>query len=283
MSSSMRRAAPGRVARAVRHRVLGQPYFAGQNVVVEPGAVFGRNVRILSERVRIGRGAVLRSNITVEASEFTVGDYCTIYDYCFFPGPGSLAIGHNFWLGNGAIVDSQGGTKIGSNVCVGARSQLWTHMTFGDTLYGCRFDRTKPLVLGDDVWLSGQCLVSPIVAGARSLAMFGSLVTRDMEADRTYAGNPAADVTDEFGPQFAIRPVAERKRELDRRLDALLPDAAARRLVRVVDDDGFAAMREDRTLLLLNVESRTYSAHRHALEGRVLRGLLPRAKFTPAC
>lgn len=270
------------VARAGRRRLNShKPYFASDDVVVGPGAVFGRNVRIMSERVRIGRGTVFRDNVTVFATDFTIGNYCTIYDYCFFPGPGSLEIGHNFWLGTAAIVDCQGGTTIGDNVGVGAHSQLWTHMAHGDTLYGCRFDSVKPLTLHNDVWLAGQCLVSPITAGERSLAMLGSVITRDMQADRTYAGSPARDVTEALGPQFAVRSVLERLRILDERLDALLPNSGERRLVRAVDDETFARLHDDTSLLLLNVESRTYSASGHHLEPRVLRGLLPRAKFKP--
>lgn len=35
------------------------------------------------------------------------------------------------------------------------------------------------------------------------MALLGSVVTKDLAADRTYAGVPAIDVTDRLGPQFA--------------------------------------------------------------------------------
>jgi hypothetical protein len=189
-----------------------------------------------------------------------------------------LTVGHNFWLGTGAIVDSKGGTMIGDNVGIGAGSQLWTHIRFGDTLYGSRWDRVGDLTVDDDVWFVGHCLVGPIRAGPRSLALLGSVVTRNMEADHTYAGAPAVDVTQKFGPTFEIKPVAERLRLLNQRLDELLPDRDQRRQVLAVSDESGAA---DPERLVLNVESRTYTANGHPLEHVVLRGLLPTAKFVP--
>ena len=38
-------------------------------------------------------------------------------------------------------------------------------MTFGDTLYGSRWDSVGELSVGDDVWFVGHCLVGPIHAG----------------------------------------------------------------------------------------------------------------------
>ncbi len=76
-------------------------------------------------------------------------------------------------------------------------------MRFGDPLQGCRWESSKPMVIEDDVWFVGHCLVSPIHAKAKSMAMLGSLVTKDMEANRTYAGTPAKDMTEKLGPQYS--------------------------------------------------------------------------------
>ena len=89
-------------------------------MVIGRNVEFGSNVRFDCERVRIGDGASIRDNVIFEASDVTIGNYATIFDNCFFPGPGTLVVGHNFWLGTGAIVDSQGGTVIGDNVGIGA-------------------------------------------------------------------------------------------------------------------------------------------------------------------
>jgi len=218
----------------------------------------------------------------VDAETFEVGDYATIYPYCFFPGPGSIRIGHNFWLGYGSIVDCMGGTVIGDNVGIGPQSQLWTHMIYGDVLAGCRFHTNEPLTIGSDVWFVGHCLVSPITAGDRSLAMLGSLITRDMAADHCYAGAPAIDVTDKFGPQFEPRPVEERVRWLEQKLDefgAARGARTTRNFAVVTTPDELRAT--DPTVTAFNVADRTYTKRGTGLEYELIRFLLPDAKFVP--
>jgi acetyltransferase-like isoleucine patch superfamily enzyme len=272
------------LAAGVRRRLTGRgPRFATADVQVGRGVYFGRDVVFNSRRVRIGDGVVVQDRVRVDAEEFTIGDYGTIYDDCFFPGPGALRIGHNFWMGRGAVVDAMAGTTIGDNVCVGVGAQLWTHMQFGDVLYGSRFHSARPVRVGDDAWLGSGVLVAPVDVGARSLALSGAVVTHPMLADRCYAGVPAADVTDKVGPPFAVRPVAERAVMLEARLDAFARahgDPAVRARLHVIPARGDVppAGPDD---VVFDVEARTYTKRGTALEAAVMRFLLPDAKFTP--
>lgn len=273
-----------RAVRGVRRltRSRHDPIFLSQDVEIGEGVKFGRNVRFNSDRVRLGDGVAIGDNVRVDAESIEVGDYATVYADCFFPGPGSLKVGHNFWLGRACIVDSMGGTTIGNNVGVGPQSQLWTHMIFGDVLYGCRFHSTRGLEIGNDVWLVGHCLVSPIRAGDRSLAMLGSLVTKDMEADRCYAGCPAADVTEKVGPQFSPRPVEERAALLREKIgefargSELEPSQVA---AVVTEWEPETSPRPGITVF--NVNDRTYAKLGTPLERALMRFLLPDAKFVP--
>ena len=259
-----------------------RPRFGTDDVEMGLGVRFGRNVRFVSSRVRIGDDVTFGDNVLIESDSFEIGDFGTIYTDCFFPGPGSLAIGHNFWLGRTSIVDSAGGTTIGNNVGIGGHSQLWTHMVFGDVLAGCRFHSTRSLEIGDDVWFVGHCLVSPIKAGDRSLAMLGSVVTRDMETDRCYAGVPAADVTERFGSQFAPRPVEERIAMLQARIDEFARGECRKpeTIAAVVAD--WADVAASRDVTVFNVADRSYRKTASPLERRLIRFLLPEAKFVPA-
>jgi acetyltransferase-like isoleucine patch superfamily enzyme len=258
--------------------------FGTEDVRIGSRVRFGRNVVFKGSRVRIGDGTVIGDDVVISADVFEIGDYGTIYDGCFFPGPGTLRIGHNFWLGTGSVVDAQGGTTIGDNVGVGAYSQLWTHMKFGDRMYGCRFHTARPLVVEDDAWLVGHCMVSPVRVGARSMAMLGSVVTREMEPDRCYAGVPARDVTDKFGPQFQITKVKERIEYMRSRLDEFRRrpgnEATHDEVVVVSDADEMATAPPHCTAF--NVGDRTYRKRGTELEHRLMRFLLPDAKFVPA-
>lgn len=256
------------------------PSFATDDVEVGEGVRFGHNVRFKSKRVRIGDGCVFGNDVRIDSTEFDLGDYGTIYDSCFFPGPGNLRIGHNFWLGTASIVDCQGGTTIGDNVGVGAHSQLWTHMKFGDVMAGSRFHVAKPLEIGDDAWLVGHCLVSPVKVGARSLAMLGSLVTKDMQADRCYAGVPAADITEKVGPPFKTTTPQERHAYLQGRFAEFQAATGQKAEALIALDPGRLPGGKDE--LAFNVADRTYRKTGSALERRLIRFLLPDAKFVPA-
>lgn len=268
-----------RLLAAVRRAVAPRARFATSDVRVGKDVTFGRNVRFTSRTVRIGDGCRFGDDVVVNSDVFELGDYGTVYDRCFFPGPGELRIGHNFWLGTGSIVDAHGGTRIGDNVGIGAYSQLWGHMKYGDTLVGCRFHTSRALTIGDDVWLVGHVLVSPVTVGDRALVMLGSMVTRDIEADRTYAGSPAKDVTDRFGTQFGEVSAADRVVELRRRIEGFARERGgdAGQFEVVAGDLGARAGRT-----VFDVVSRRYTKRNVDSERALMRWLLPDAKFVPA-
>ena len=44
-----------------------------------------------------------------------------------------------------------------------------------------------------------MCLVSPIIAEYKSMALLGSVITKNMDCNSIYGGNPAKDITDKIG------------------------------------------------------------------------------------
>ena len=116
-----------------------------------------------------------------------------------------LQFGRNCWLGGNCVLDSLGGLDIDDNVGVGAHSQIWTHIQFGDIVEGSRFHSRKYLHIERDAWLVGHCILSPVRVGEKSMAMAGSVITHDMLPNHIYAGVPARDVTEKMGEQFEPR------------------------------------------------------------------------------
>jgi acetyltransferase-like isoleucine patch superfamily enzyme len=245
----------------------------GREVRIEP------NVEIHCRRLVLGDGVVIRAGTRIEMTDLVIGDYTVINQHCFLSGTNWCRIGHNSWIGHYSVVDSIGTTRIGDNVGVGAHSQLWTHAYFGDILEGCNFASERPLVIEDDVWLVGHCIVTPIHAASRSMAMVGSVVTRDMEANRVYAGVPAKDMTDRFGPQFSARPAAERRAMLERHLEMFYQRVRPRqRRLEIVDH--FDPSRPD--ISQFSLGERRYLKHLYPEEVAFMHFLLPtKAKFLP--
>ncbi|ALO35131.1 hypothetical protein CMT41_10670 [Colwellia sp. MT41] len=85
-------------------------------------------------------------------------------------------MGYNCWIAHYSIIGSLGGNNwLGHNVGVGAHSQLWSHMKFGDTLAGRQWHSEGEHILEDDVWLDGHSIVGPTLAKMNSMLLTGSV------------------------------------------------------------------------------------------------------------
>lgn len=110
--------------------------------------------------------------------------------------------------------------------------------------------------------------------------MLGSLITRDMASDRTYAGAPATDMTDKFGPPIVPTSLAFRREYLAERLETFGKEHNVDiwRHVGIIETD---AERLPDGKIYFNIQHRTYNKTAFRLEHTLLRFLLPKAKFTP--
>lgn len=169
----------------------------GKNTYISPSAI------IKGDNIKIGDGCYIGDNVQILVDDFTLGDYCKIHNKSTLHGYKPMKIGHNAWIGQGTIIDSIGGTTIGNNCGIGAYSQLWSHIRYGDPLEGCNYESEKQLIIGDDVWFVGHCIVSPVTVEDRAMALVGSVITKDMRYNRIYGGSPAKDLTDKIKPQFS--------------------------------------------------------------------------------
>ncbi len=173
----------------------------GKGTLISPSAVI-RGINGKAKNIRIGDNCYIGDNVQIICDEFSLGDYSKVHHHVNIHGYKPCRIGHNAWIGQYTIIDSIGGTTIGNNCGIGAHSQLWSHIKFGDTLEGCRFLSEKELNIGNDVWFVGHCIVSPIRAADKSMALVGSVITTDMEYNSIYAGSPAKNISGKIGPQF---------------------------------------------------------------------------------
>ncbi|MFN5544689.1 MAG: acyltransferase, partial [Bacteroidota bacterium] len=181
----------------------------GKNTVIEPSATI-RGINGKAKRIVIGDNVYIGNDVQIICDDFELGDYSKIQHHTNVHGYLPCKIGHNAWIGQYTIIDSIGGTAIGNNCGIGAHSQLWSHIKYGDTLEGCRFLSENKLTIGNDVWFVGHCIVSPINAQDKSMAMVGSVVTKDMEYNQIYAGSPAKSISDKIGFQFKEVTVEEK-------------------------------------------------------------------------
>lgn len=230
------------------------------------------------KKIKIGFGCFIGNAVYIDVDYLEIGDYTTIHHGSVIHGV-NTRIGHNCWFGHYTIIDSLGGdTRIGNNVGVGAHSQLWSHMKFGDTLNGCRWNSSARLYLDDDVWLVGHSIVGPIHAAKKSMLMTGSVATKDMEENRIYSGSPAKDITERVGTQFEDVPYEVRLRRF-----LMLRNEFCR--TENVDEDNFEIVNrftERFDVTQFNLETRSYKPIRSLVEYGFIKFMLyDKAKWLP--
>lgn len=249
-----------------------------QRTSLGSNVVFGKNCK----KIDIGFGCFIGRDVYIDVEELSIGDYTTIHHGSILHGI-KTSIGHNCWFGHYTIIDSLGGyTQIGNGVGVGAHSQLWSHMKFGDVLEGCRWNSTGTLILEDDVWLVGHSIVGPIHAKKKAMLMTGSVAVKNLEENQIYAGTPAQNVTDKLGLQFSdlslkekISKFEELKRDFER-----VTGYPSNNFVIV---DSFSNQHNFKKLTQFNLRKRIYLPRYTEDEFRFMKFLLyDKAKFVPA-
>ena len=248
----------------------------GKNVIIDPSASI-RGLNGDAEEVTIGDNVYIGASVQIICDNFSIGDYSKMHHHTNVHGYKPCTIGHNAWIGQGSLLDSIGGLTIGDNCCIGAYTHLWTHMKYGDTLEGCTFLSEKEMVVGKDVWFGGHCSITPITAADKSMVLASSLVTKDMEFNRIYGGNPAKDLTEKLGSPFEEVSLS---RKMSLMLSYLEDSGVDKSKIKVVEsEDDF----KDDGATYFSVSSRTYSKKQSEEEVNFMKYLLPeKGKFTPA-
>lgn len=247
----------------------------GKNSFVSPLASI-RGISGDAESIIIGDNTYIGDHVQIICDDFKIGDYSKIHHHTNIHGYKPCHIGHNAWIGQGSLIDSIGGTTIGNNCGIGAYSQLWSHIKYGDTLEGCRFLEESPLTIGNDVWFVGHCIVSPITAADKSMALVGSVVTKDMKYNEIYAGSPAKSISDKIGFQFVDVPLEEKIKKLNEYLEA---SGNKKKRIKIVHNKSFI---ENDDYTYFCVEERSYTKKLSEEEVDFMKYLLPeKAKFVP--
>lgn len=249
----------------------------GINTIIEPTAII-RGVNGDAKNIIIGDNCYIGHNVQIICDDFELGDYCKIQHDTNIHGYLPCKIGHNAWIGQYSIIDCIGGTIIGNNCGIGAHSQIWSHIKFGDTLEGCRFLSEKNMQIGHDVWFVGHCIVSPIIAENKSMAMAGSVITKDMKYNEIYAGSPAQSISAKVGYQFLETDINVKHLKMKAYLNKFDPNCETIRIVKSFEEIEI----ENKMVSFFNVETREYTKRNSNEEIEFMKFLLPdKAKFVP--
>ncbi|WP_374540481.1 hypothetical protein [Flavobacterium sp.] len=257
------------------NNIFADEIIIGVGTIIEPTAII-RGLNGNAKKIVIGDYCYIGSNVQIICDEFSIGDYSKIQHDCNIHGYKPCKIGHNLWMGQFSIIDSIGGCTIGNNCGIGAHSQLWSHIKYGDTLEGCRFLSEGKLNIGNDVWFVGHCIVSPITAKDKSMALVGSVITKDMEENTIYSGTPAKAISDKIGPQFNSISLEEKYEKMQSYLNQSGLEDSSIKIVKSkteIQNDEYS---------YFVIEDRAYTKKNNIDEHKFMKFLLPeKAKFIP--
>jgi acetyltransferase-like isoleucine patch superfamily enzyme len=193
---------------------------SGRNVTIEDNVTLGDNARITAQNIVIGFGSrieegcrlalpgegsrlvlgdncIIGSDTKIIVPVFEAGDYLTLHNHGLVNGLKPVKIGHNVWIGQNCILNSNEALTIGNGVGIGAYSCVYTHGFFGELLEGCQVYKVAPVTIEDDAWIVGSFnIISPgVKVGRRAIILTGSVLTRDAPPFTCWGGNPARDIT----------------------------------------------------------------------------------------
>jgi acetyltransferase-like isoleucine patch superfamily enzyme len=105
--------------------------------------------------------------------------------------PEKLRLGSDVDIGEYVVIRASGGVSIGDRVLIATGAAV---VSTGHPVAPPRFRQviSKPIAIGDDVWIGANAVVLPGVAiGSGSVVAAGAVVTRDVPALCVVAGVPA--------------------------------------------------------------------------------------------
>lgn len=109
---------------------------------------------------------------------------------------GEFFVGQGSHIANGCVIDISGNLSIGNNVALGSNCTIYTHNHKYDDNSAVAAWKAgiiiKDVVIDDGAWIGSNVTILPGVRiGRRSVIAAGSVVTKDVEPESLYGGNPA--------------------------------------------------------------------------------------------
>ena len=120
---------------------------------------------------------------------------CRIRENAKILNPDRFTCGTDVWIGEGAILDAQGGLEIGDNTQIGLSVMVWSHTTHLQALAG-ETGKNKDLIaytptrIGSNTFIGGPSVIGPgVTIGDGVIISPLSFVERDLPDGAVYSNN----------------------------------------------------------------------------------------------
>jgi acetyltransferase-like isoleucine patch superfamily enzyme len=169
--------------------------------------LLGRATCRLGPGVRLLRTARIR-NIRGDSDCITIGAYSIVRgELATFAHGGKIEIGAWCYIGEGSRIWSGASVMVGERVLIAHSVNVFDNLTHPinpeqrhrqiQAIFMRGHPRDielddRPVTIEEDVWIgAGSFVLRGVRIGARAIVAAGSVVTKDVAADTTVAGNPA--------------------------------------------------------------------------------------------
>lgn len=121
-------------------------------------------------------------------------DGCRIRENAKILNPENLTCGENVWIGEGAVLDAQGGLEIGDNTQIGLGVFVWSHTTHKQARAG-QTGQSKELIdysrtrIGKNCFIAGPTVIGPgVTIGDGAIISPLNFVERDVAPGAVVSG-----------------------------------------------------------------------------------------------
>ncbi len=121
-----------------------------------------------------------------------------------------LTLGKHVWIGEGAVLDAQGGLTIGDNTQIGLNVMVWSHSSHLQAIKGKTGSGTKEGILYSPTRIGSNCFIAgPSVIGPGVMIGNGVIITPLSFVDRDLKDGEV------FSSQRELRLLSRRVEELE--------------------------------------------------------------------
>ena len=174
---------------------------------IDDSVIFGDNVSIECEKVKIGKHSKIGSNVKIKCKELDVGDHLFMADGVEIGRGGCNGINSTVKIGEGVgifentVINPSEPVEIGDYCGIGADVMIWTHGAWLDITQGFPAE-FGPVKIGDNVWLPARSIVLPnVTIGNNVVIGINSIINRSLPDGCFAAGSPCKVIKEKVYPK----------------------------------------------------------------------------------
>ena len=174
---------------------------------VHETVIFGENVSIECEKLKIGKYSKIGNNVKIKCKELEIGDHFYMCDDVEIgrggcTNPNSIVkIGNGVGIFENTIINPSDSIEIGDNCGIGAEVMIWTHGAWLDVTKGFPSD-FGPVKIGKNVWLPARSIVLPnVTIGDNVVVGIDSIVNKSLPDGCLAAGSPCKIIKENMYPK----------------------------------------------------------------------------------